>query len=91
MGSSDILTDIPKHVNLLQLMYYLGNLNHSISVVGYWIFESNDERALVLNIELLDIICSPSVGEEEVGTFQTDFCSVRYICSTAHLKKGYLL
>ena len=50
MGSYDIMTYISGHVNLVQLMDYLGNLNHAISVVGYWIFDSNYERALVLNI-----------------------------------------
>ena len=55
-GSYDILTDISEHVTLVQLMNYLVNFNHYISVVGYWIFESNYERELVLNRELLDII-----------------------------------
>ena len=34
-GSYDILTDIGEHVTLVQLMDYLGNVNHAISVVGY--------------------------------------------------------
>ena len=34
-GSYDILTDISEHVTLVQLMDYLGNVNHAISVVGY--------------------------------------------------------
>ena len=42
----------------------LVNVNHAISVVGYWIFDSNYEKALVLNRELLDIKFPPSVGEE---------------------------
>ena len=41
----------------------LGNVNHAISVVGRWIFDSNYERALVLNKESLDMICAPSIGE----------------------------
>ena len=49
MGSYDIMKDISEHVTLLQLMDYLGNVNHSISVVGYCIFELNYERELVLN------------------------------------------
>ena len=35
MGSYDILTYISEHVDLLQLMYYLNNVNHAISVVRY--------------------------------------------------------
>ena len=68
-------------------MESLGNLNHTISVVGYWIFDSNYKRALVLNRESLDIICALSVGEEQVAKFETVFTSVRYICLYAHLKK----
>ena len=49
-GSYDILKDISEHVTLFQLMDYLGNVNHAISVFGYWIFDSNYERAIVLNI-----------------------------------------
>ena len=44
-------------------MDYLGNVNHAISVVGYWIFDLDYEKALVLNIELLDVIFAQSVGE----------------------------
>ena len=49
MGYFDILTDISIHVTLVQLMDSLGNLNRAVSVVGYWIFYSNYEKALVLN------------------------------------------
>ena len=84
MGSYDILTDISEHVTLFQLMDPLGNVNHVISVVGYWIFDSNYKRALVLNRELLDMMCALYVGEEQVADFETLFTAVRYIFSTAH-------
>ena len=87
MGSCDILTYISEHVTLVQLIYSLGNVNRAISVVGYWIFDSNYEKELVLNRELLDMICALSVGEEQVSEFETVFNSVRYILSTEHLKK----
>ena len=58
-------------------MYYLGNLNRAISVVGYWIFDSHYKKALVLNRELLDMICASSVGEEQVADFGTVFTAVR--------------
>ena len=70
IGSYDILTDISEHINLVHLMGYLGNENHAISAVGYWIFDSNYEKALVLNKESLDNIFSPSVVEEEVAEFK---------------------
>ena len=49
MGSYDILTDISEDVTLVQLMDYLVNVNHAISVVWYCIFDPNYERSLVLN------------------------------------------
>ena len=87
MGSFNFYADISEHINMIQLMDYLGNANHAISVVGYRIFDSNYERALVLNRESLDMICAPSINEEEVATFETVFCAVRYISSTAQLNK----
>ena len=59
----DILNDISKNVTLVQLIDNLGIVNHAISIVGYWIFDSNYEKALYLTRESLDLICSPSVGE----------------------------
>ena len=43
-----ILNDISEYVTLVQLIYSLVNLNHAISIVGYWIFGSNDKKALFL-------------------------------------------
>ena len=63
MGEYKILEDISANVTLAQLMDSLGNVNHAISVVGSWIFDSNYERALVPNRASLDMICAPSVGE----------------------------
>ena len=40
-GDVDILNDISKNVTLVQLMNSLGNVNHAISIVGYWIFDFN--------------------------------------------------
>ena len=62
-GSYDILKGIYEHVTLVQLIDSLGNVNHDIIVVGYWIFDSNYKKELVLNRASLDIICAPSVGE----------------------------
>ena len=43
-GSYDILRDMSEIFTLVQLMDSLGNANHAISVVGYWIFDSNYEK-----------------------------------------------
>ena len=68
-------------------MNSLGNVNNAISVVGYWIFESNYEKELVLNRASLDMIFAPSVGEEQADKFELVFTAVRYIRSAAQLKK----
>ena len=66
----------------------IGNVNHAISVVGNWIFDSNYERSLVLNNASLDMICAPSVGEEQAAEFEKVYHSVRNIFNEAKLKKG---
>ena len=79
MDSYDIMTYISEHVTLFQLMGYLDSMNNAISVVGYWIFDSNYKKSLVLNRESLDMICAPYVGEEQVAEFEKLFTAVRYI------------
>ena len=69
-------------------MNSLGNVNHAISVVWNWIFDSNYEKALVLNRASLDMICTPSFGEEQDAKFESVFTTVRYIYSRGQLKKG---
>ena len=89
-GSYDIMRDISEHVDLVQLMDSLGNVNRAISIVGYCIFDSNCQIALALNRKLLDMIFALSVGEEQVAKFETLFTSVRYICLDVHLNKDEL-
>ena len=68
-------------------MDYLGNLNNDISVVGYWIFGSNYEKALVLNRESLNNICAWSIGEEQAAKFEAYFFGEGYIRLTVQLNK----
>ena len=82
-GTYKLLEDISDIFTLVQLMDSLGNVNHDISVVGYWIFDSKYEKALVLNRALLDMICAPSVGEGQADKFELLFTAVRYILSAA--------
>ena len=49
MDSYDVMKDISDHVTLVQLMDSVVHLNNAISVVGYWIYDSNYEKQLVLN------------------------------------------
>ena len=79
MGDYKVLEDISANVTLVRLMDSLGNVNHAISIVGNWIFDSNYEKALVLNRASLDKICAPSVGEEQDAIFETVITAVRYI------------
>ena len=73
------MEDISANVTLVQLMDSLGNVNHAISVVGNWIFDSNYERALVHNRASLDMICAPSVGEEPNDISEKVYYAVRYV------------
>ena len=87
MDSLNILNNISEPVTLEQLMGFLGNLDHAISTVGYWLFESNYEKSLVLYRKSLEIICAPSVVEEQVVKFETVFYAVRYIRLKSQLKQ----
>ena len=69
----------------------LENVNHAISVVGSWIFDSNYERSLVLNKASLDMICAPSVGEKQIARFDKVYYAFRYILNEAKLKIGWFL
>ena len=89
-GLYKILEDISESFTLVQLMYSLVNVNHVIIVVGYWIFDSKYEKALVLNRSSLDMICVPSIGEEQDAKFEFVFTVVRYILSEEQLKKGWM-
>ena len=87
-GEYKILEDISANFTLVQFMNSLINVNRAISVVGNWIFDSNDERALVLNRASLDMICAPSFGEEQDAIFETFFTAVRYIFNGEQLREG---
>ena len=77
MGDYKILEDVSANGTLVQLMDLIGNVNHDISVVGNWIFDSNNEIALILNKASLDMICAPSVGEEKNVIFEKVYYAVR--------------
>ena len=77
IGNHKILEDISANVTLVQLMDSIENVNHTISVVGSWIFDSNYKRTLVLNRASLNMICAPSVGEEQSAKFETVYYAVR--------------
>ena len=64
------------------------DLNHAISIVGYWTFYSNYEQAIILTRESLDLICYPSVGEEQVVKIETVFFAVRYMWEPCNIKIG---
>ena len=86
-GLYKILEDISENVTLVQLMDSLGKVNHAISVVEHCIFDANYEKALVLNMVSLDMICAPYIGEEQAAKFELVFTAVGYIRSAAKLNK----
>ena len=47
----------------MQLMASLGNVNHAVSVVEKWIFDSNYKKDFRFNIDSLNLICACSNGE----------------------------
>ena len=49
-GTSDIMNNISKNVTLVKLVDSLGNVSHAVSVVEKCIYDSNYEKALLLNI-----------------------------------------
>ena len=83
----DIFKYITANVTLVQLMYSLGNVNHAISVVGGWIFDSNYEKALVLNRASLDMIFTSSIGEEQAACFEKVYYAVRFISKETQQKE----
>ena len=87
MGDFKILEDISENVTLVQFMDSLVNVNHAISVVGNWIFDSNYGIALVLNRASLDMVCAPSVGGEQNFIFEKVYYDVKYISNVEKLKK----
>ena len=81
------MEDISERFALVQLMDSLVDVNHAISVVVNWIFNSNYEKALVLNRASLDMIYAPYAGEEQDAIFESLFTEIRYIYYGAELKK----
>ena len=65
----DILNNISEYIALVQLMDSVGNVNHAVSVVGGWIFGSNDRKSFTLNIESLDLIFAYSDEEDYFEKF----------------------
>ena len=47
------------------------------------VVNTDSNLALVLNRASLDMICTPSVGEEQDAIFESVFTAVRYIYSGA--------
>ena len=79
-GEFDILYDIRDHVTLVQLVYTSGNVNHAVSIIGCWIYDSNYKIELPLIKESLDIICSPYKYEKWMyAEFKDVYYAVRYV------------
>ena len=65
----------------------LVNVNHAISVIGSWIFDSNYEKSLVLNMASLDMIYASSIGEEQAACFEKVYYAVRFISKETQQKE----
>ena len=75
-----------ENVTLVQLMESVGNVNHAVSILVYWMFESNYKKELLLTLYSLNIICSPLEREGMFASFETVFHSVRYINQRGKIK-----
>ena len=75
----NILNIISEHVTLVQLMDYLINMNHAVSVGGYWITDSNFENGLILNKAYLDLMFSCTNDKYAIAEFEEFFHTVRFI------------
>ena len=85
-GQFDILCDISEKFTLVQLMDSVGNVNHAVSLVGYWIFESNNKKSLPLTLYSLNILCPTSVGEGIFVVFESVFHAFIYINNIGKMK-----
>ena len=57
----------------------VGNVNHEVSIFGYWIFDSNYKKALTLTTKGLNLIYSTLFGEGMFAMFETVFYEVKYV------------
>ena len=55
------------------------NVDHAVSVVGKWIFDSNYEKYLPLNIDSLNLIFACSDEGDYFANFQVVYYAVRYV------------
>ena len=83
----DIIHDFSEDINLVQLMDSPENVNHAISIVGHWIFDSSYEKSLCFTQEFLYIICYPSIGKELTEMFQSIFYAVWDSWAPNHILK----
>ena len=60
----------------------IGNVNHAVSIIIHWIFDSNYKKAFPLTIYSLNFICSPLLEEVILDRLETVFYAVRYIKNT---------
>ena len=54
----DIMNNISEYVILFQLMDSVRNIYYAVSVFENWIFDYNNEKSLLFNIDSLYLICA---------------------------------
>ena len=78
MCTFDILNNISEYITLVQLIDSFGNKNHAGSVFGKWISDSNNEKALPLDIDSLNLFCACSDEYYFFAKFQVVDYAVKY-------------
>ena len=84
--SFEIPHEISEIVTLVQLMDSVGNLNHSVSIVCYWVLGSNSKKGIPLTLYSSNLVCSTSEGRVMFAVFVALFHAVRYINNTGKIK-----
>ena len=87
MCTFDILNNISEYITLVQLIDSFGNKNHAGSVFGKWISDSNNEKALPLDIDSLNLMCACSDKEDYIAKFQVVYYAVIYVNTKAIQKR----
>ena len=62
----DVMANISKYPTLLQLLGTDGGIQHAVTTVDNWIFDSAEEYALALTLENLNKCCGPNVGLDKI-------------------------
>ena len=75
-----IFNDISENVTLVQLMDTAGNVNHTVSITGRWIYDSNFQKRTSFDERIIGYYFSPYKYEKGTyAEFEDVLYAVRYV------------